>query len=106
MPVTQTRLIVGCGYLGQRVAQRWQERGDTVYAVTRNPKHAEAFRQRGWYPVVGDITEPATLQDLPAADTVLIAVGFDRSRYGKIHDVYVHGVATLSRPRFLIRRGD
>ena len=34
------KLIVGCGYLGGRVARRWLAAGETVYAVTRSTQHA------------------------------------------------------------------
>ena len=29
----RTRLVVGCGYLGSRVARRWIAAGDRVFAV-------------------------------------------------------------------------
>ncbi|MEQ1826592.1 MAG: NAD-dependent epimerase/dehydratase family protein [Pirellula sp.] len=31
-----TRLVAGCGYVGMRVAQRWLNSGDMVYAFTRS----------------------------------------------------------------------
>ena len=31
------RLVVGCGYLGERVARIWRQAGDEVYATTRGP---------------------------------------------------------------------
>ena len=86
------RLVFGCGYLGLRVASIWKNRGDTVYAVTRNNDRSNEFKSLGLTPIVGDITEPESLKDLPFADTVLFAVGMDRSRYSDIHQVYVEGL--------------
>jgi nucleoside-diphosphate-sugar epimerase len=43
-------------------------------------------------PWVGNVTRPETLPRLPAVDTVLWSVGFDRDVAQTIHDVYVHGL--------------
>jgi nucleoside-diphosphate-sugar epimerase len=40
---------------------------------------------------VADVTMPASLVHLPAADTVLYAVGYDRTAGKSLEDVYVHG---------------
>lgn len=86
------RLIVGCGYLGERVAAAWHAAGDTVHAVTRSAERAEAWRARGWQPAVADVTRPETLVDLPPVDTLLFAVGYDRRAGHKIDAVYVDGL--------------
>ena len=39
------RLIIGCGYLGRRVAQRWLDAGDTVAALTRSADRAAQFHR-------------------------------------------------------------
>ncbi len=86
------RLIIGCGYLGSRVAPRWREAGDDVLVVTRSDQRAAAFQQQGLRPVVADVTSPATLAELPVADTVLYAVGFDRGAGLSMREVYVDGL--------------
>jgi nucleoside-diphosphate-sugar epimerase len=86
------RLIFGCGYLGERVAQRWREAGDEVAIVTRNPERAEEFRRQGYRAVVGDVAQRDSLCELPVAETVLFAVGFDRSAHQTIEEVYAGGV--------------
>jgi uncharacterized protein YbjT (DUF2867 family) len=35
------KLILGCGYLGRRVARLWLAAGEEVYAVTRSAERAE-----------------------------------------------------------------
>ncbi|MCH7751985.1 MAG: NAD-binding protein, partial [Planctomycetes bacterium] len=73
------RLIFGCGYLGERVAKRWRDAGATVHVVTRSPERARQLADDGFQPLVADVTRPETLADLPAAETILFSVGYDRS---------------------------
>lgn len=88
-------LIIGCGYVGRRVARAWVERGDTVAALTRSREHADELRVLGVHPILGDVAADATLASLPAADIVLYAVGLDRSS-GKSHrEVYVVGLGNV-----------
>lgn len=90
-----TKLILGCGYLGERVARRWREDREDVVVVTRSAEKAQAFEQDGYQSLVADITRPETLSSLPAAETVLFAVGFDRSAGGSIEDVYAGGLKNV-----------
>ena len=87
------RLILGCGYLGSRVARLWREAGQQVLVLTRSEQRAAALAEQGLLPLVGDITQPAWLPDLPAVDCVLYAVGFDRRAGRTRHEVYVEGLA-------------
>jgi nucleoside-diphosphate-sugar epimerase len=87
-----SKLIFGCGYLGRRVAERWLAAGERVFAVTRVAEHARRFDAQGIVPVVADVTRPATLAGLPAAKTVLYAVGYDRTAGVSIHELYVAGL--------------
>ena len=85
------KLVVGCGYLGERVAKRWVEQGDDVHVLTRSEERAKEFASHGLRPVIGDIMSPDSLK-LPAVDAMLFAVGFDRSAGYAIEDVYVEGL--------------
>ncbi|MFQ5734046.1 MAG: SDR family oxidoreductase [Planctomycetaceae bacterium] len=87
--------VVGCGYLGRRVADVWVKAGDDVFAMTRSDRRAKEFRAAGIEPVLGDVTLPETLAALPAVDTVLYAVGFDRSIGDSMRDVYVGGLRNV-----------
>ncbi|MCE9547673.1 MAG: NAD-dependent epimerase/dehydratase family protein [Planctomycetia bacterium] len=86
------RLVFGCGYLGARAAALWQQRGDTVYAVTRHADRAGEFAARGWQPIVADVLRPELLVNLPTADTVLFAVARGRQQDVSIRDLYVDGL--------------
>jgi nucleoside-diphosphate-sugar epimerase len=86
------KLIFGCGYLGSRVARRWLDAGEEVAIVTRSRERAAELSAAGYQAIVADVLRPATLADLPSADTVLFAVGYDRASGAAIHDVYVGGL--------------
>lgn len=95
-----TKLIFGCGYLGRRVARLWREQGEDVVAVSRSPEKAEKLRQEGITPLVADLTRPNTLDAvtrLSPIDTVLFAVGYDRSSNASIREVYVDGLGEVLR---------
>lgn len=89
------RLIFGCGYLGERVAKLWLDSGDEVTVATRSVAHADDFKQRGYQAIVADVTDASTLANLPSSDTVLFAVGYDRSAGPSIHEVYAQGVRNV-----------
>lgn len=89
------RLIFGCGYVGLRVAHLWQAQGDDVFAVTRSVDRAAQFAKGGLRPIIADVTDENSLADLPSVDTVLFAVGYDRSAGIPIEDVYVAGLAKV-----------
>lgn len=90
-----TKLIFGCGYLGQRVAVLWKAAGERVHVVTRSSERAREFDAAGYFPVVADIADPASLKNLPPADSVLFAVGFDRTAGRSMHEVYVDGLRNV-----------
>jgi nucleoside-diphosphate-sugar epimerase len=86
-------LVIGCGYLGLRVAREWVTAGRKVYALTRN--RADLLRSHVIEPIVGDVLEPASLKGLPQTDTVLYAVGLDRNAGRAMREVYVTGLENV-----------
>jgi len=89
------KLIFGCGYLGRRVASRWLRAGHAVAVVTRSAERARQFAGDGLEPIVADVTQPDSLGGLPAADSVLFAVGYDRRAEPSLREVYVEGLASV-----------
>ncbi len=92
------RLIVGCGYLGRRVAKIWREKGVPVTALTRTETGAKALESIGIEPVIGDVTDPRTLSgilDKAPFEGVFHAVGLDRSSGKSMEEVYVKGLENL-----------
>jgi nucleoside-diphosphate-sugar epimerase len=88
-------LVIGCGYLGRRVAAVWRSQGVPVSALTRTPRHAAILASEGIEPIIGDVLLPGTLRSLPAADVILYAVGYDRQAEASKRDVYVQGLANV-----------
>ncbi len=86
-------LMIGCGYLGSRVGRAWLDSGRSVCVLTRN--RAETLKAQGFDPVVGDVTDPASLTALPATTTILYAVGLDRAGGRSMREVYVEGLRNV-----------
>ena len=94
------RLVVGCGYLGERVARRWVDAGFRVIATTRRETRAAALRERGITPALVDVTaaEPGwanLFADAGVPETVFWGVGFDRTAGATHRDVHVAGLRRL-----------
>jgi nucleoside-diphosphate-sugar epimerase len=89
------KLIVGCGYLGSRVARHWLAAGQTVYAVTRSAEHAGLLGRQGLCPIVADVTRPDTLKRLPPAETVLYSVAYDPHSQTTRDEVYAGGLRAV-----------
>ncbi|MFT7641811.1 MAG: nucleoside-diphosphate-sugar epimerase, partial [Pirellulaceae bacterium] len=89
-----SKLVVGCGYLGHRVARLWKDKGHHVHVVTRNADRAKNLEKEGFDPLVVDITNPNNVT-WPNAETVLFAVGFDHRKYQSIDDVFVDGLKNV-----------
>jgi nucleoside-diphosphate-sugar epimerase len=90
-----TKLVIGCGYLGRRVAARWVAEGHRVLATSRSDARAAELRQLGVEPIRCDVLDPASLRTLPVATTVVYCVGFDRSAGRTMREVYFDGLAHI-----------
>lgn len=101
------KLIFGCGYLGLRVATAWVAAGAEVFAITRDAARACVLRAVDISPRVANLLDPTTLSGLPDVDTVLFAVGHDRTQGDAVRKICVdglrHALASLRTcPRRLI----
>ncbi len=65
--VGDTALIVGCGYLGRRLAATLLGRGATVYGTTRDSRGFPALRELGVRPLAVELTQGLTLAALRPA---------------------------------------
>jgi nucleoside-diphosphate-sugar epimerase len=88
------KLIIGCGYLGRRVAKRWLAQGHTVYGMTRD-KAAE-LRALGIRPIVGDVREVLDVLSLPVAHTVLYAAAPGRGTGQTEEEIWLEGLSNLT----------
>jgi len=53
--------IVGCGYVGKRLAQQLLEMGHQVYALSRSDSSTQKLSALGVIPLPGNLAEPETL---------------------------------------------
>ena len=92
------KLVVGCGYLGRRVAQRWRDQGDRVYATSRSAEGVRKLQQEGFHGIQFDVSDQPLSKPAVKSlgkerfDTVLFSVGFDRRAGKSIRAVYVEGL--------------
>jgi len=63
--------IVGCGYVGYRLARQFCADGHTVVALTRTPANVSRLQAAGICPVEGNLDDVATLANLSVAGTSL-----------------------------------
>ncbi len=82
-----------------RVARRWLAAEEPVAAVTRHARRAEEFRGTGILPVIAEVTQPTSLDQLQTllgpGDTLLYAVGYDRNAGLAMDEVYVQGLKNV-----------
>jgi nucleoside-diphosphate-sugar epimerase len=86
-------LVIGCGYLGRRVAALWRDSGRRVAALTRGRSAELALL--GLEPIAGDVLDPDSLRRLPDVTTVLYAVALDRSSGRSMREVSVTGLGNV-----------
>ena len=56
-----TTLIIGCGYLGQRLGARLREQGERVFGTVRSAGRADVIAGLGIEPVIADVLVPDSL---------------------------------------------
>ncbi len=79
--------------MGIRLAKYWSDKGEEVWATTRSEDRAAEFSELGLKPIVMDVANADSGGvELPDIETVVFAVGFDRSGPHQIHEVYVDGL--------------
>jgi nucleoside-diphosphate-sugar epimerase len=88
-------LVVGCGYLGWRVALRAESTGRRVWATTRRRTKARRIAEAGLEPLLIDWTDRRTLSRLPEVDRVLVAVSYDRQSGAGRDEAIVGGFRNL-----------
>jgi nucleoside-diphosphate-sugar epimerase len=101
--MNQTRILLGCGYLGYRIAKLWRAAGDDVIATSRSGELSLELLDAGVFPARAEVTQPETLKWLSVApaltgqsiDTLFYAVGYDRSTETDIHSVYARGLGNV-----------
>ncbi len=98
-----TSLIVGCGFLGTRIASRLIERGDVVYGTSTTPQGARRLAALHVRPLIADVTSPVTLsaqRDIAQGQSLdlyyLVPPG-GRKQHRAPRDVVIDGMANTLR---------
>jgi nucleoside-diphosphate-sugar epimerase len=98
-------VIVGCGYLGERVGKCLVERGERVLGTVRSAARAGKLDHLGIEPLIADVVQPESIDSLPLVERVLYCVGFDRSTGIDRRAVSIDGLkAFLDRVPRAVRR--
>lgn len=68
-----SRVVLGCGSIGQRLVRALAERDGVDAVVCENERRVEALASSAVQPTVGDPTDPVVLEGLPACEVVIVA---------------------------------
>ncbi len=93
----RTILIAGCGYVGLALSRHFSAQGTTVLGLRRSAAKAGELRAAGADPVIADLTDPATLTSLPAADYVVACQAPGRGPSVNYRATYLEGTRNLVR---------
>lgn len=64
-------VVMGCGYIGHRVAALEQSQGNRVMGLARSEKTAQRLQTFDIHPFQGDLDEPDSLKNLPINGSLL-----------------------------------
>lgn len=100
-----TRILLGCGYLGSRVAKLWRAAGEHTVSTTRGEDFTPEMFEARVFTAQADVTKPETLYWLPdieslrlggtPPESLIYAVGYDRTAEPDIHAVYAGGLRNV-----------
>lgn len=86
--------IIGCGYVGQAIAQRWKEAGCTVTTTTTTPARLDELSKISDRALIARGDDPASLRAaLTDQETVLVSVGAKGSN--SYEETYLQTAKTL-----------
>lgn len=89
-------LIIGPGYVGLALAKELVQRAHEVFALRRSPDATGELQSAGIHLLVGDITRPETLLDLPSKfDWVVNCVSSSHGGADDYRRVYLQGARNL-----------
>lgn len=85
-------LIIGCGYVGLPLGAELVRQGHEVFGVRRSADASEALRAVGIQPLVADITQSASLANLPGPfDWVVNCASSSRGGPEEFRAVFLNG---------------
>ena len=89
-------LIVGCGYVGLPLGSELVKQGHEVFGLRRSQEADADLRSAGIKSLMGDITKPEQLAQLPASyDWVVNCVSASSGGVEEYREVYLQGMKNL-----------
>ena len=89
-------LIVGCGYVGLPLGAELVKQGHEVFGLRRSPGAEADLHAAGIKLLIGDITKPEQLTQLPASyDWVVNCVSASGGGTDEYREVYLQGTRNL-----------
>ena len=88
-------LIAGCGYVGARIATHFSSKKQKVWGLIHTLNRKSELEKLGITPLVSDLTQPKSLEQLPAVNFVVIAVSPHERSELAYQEVYLTGVGNL-----------
>ncbi len=88
-------LVVGCGYLGKRVAGLWLRGQHEVWGTTRSMDRAQELSKIGIRSLLWDVGTPSDFAGLRSIDVILYAVGYRRGQTESRADLHRGGLQNL-----------
>ena len=89
-------LIVGCGYIGLPLGEELVKQGHEIFGLRRSPGAEAELRSAGIKPLLGDLTKPEQLAQLPASyDWVVNCVSASGGGVEEYRAVYLDGTRNL-----------
>lgn len=89
-------LIVGCGYVGLQLGAELVRQGHEVYGLRRTSGAEAELTSAGLKPLLGDITKPEQLSQLPASyDWAVNCVSASGGGAEEYRQVYLQGMKNL-----------
>lgn len=89
--------IVGCGYLGLELCRQLIEADHMVTGIRRSDSGLAAIEQAGGRALQADVTDEASLEQLPPVDVVVFAASSGGRGAANAREVYVTGFRKLVR---------
>lgn len=86
--------ILGCGYVGLELARQLVDEHEVV-GVRRSEKGLDAVETTGADAVRADVTDPGSLDAVPAVDALVFAASSGGRRAAAAERVYVDGLRTV-----------
>ena len=96
--IVRNIFIVGCGYIGNRVAKIEKARGSEVSALVRSKENAKILSQKGINTFIGDLDTPHSLANISIANNIVYYLSPPPAEGKKDHRI-VSFLSSLKQPK-------